>query len=80
MAIEGMVLSELVAAFGTPGLLVFCMWYFTRGGSSKGPDVAAKIHDKLDQIDSKVDGVGKRVTVLEVKLDERSKMWYPSNS
>ena len=72
MGIEGMVLSELIAAFGTPGLLVFCMWYFSRGGSSKGPDVAEKINHKLDQIDSKVDLIGGRVTVLEVKLDERT--------
>lgn len=80
MAIEGMVLSELVAAFGTPGLLVFCMWYFTRGGSAKGPDVADKIHDKLEQIDGKVDGIGTRVAVLEVRIEERAKMWYPSKS
>lgn len=73
MAIEGMVLSELVAAFGTPGLLVFCMWYFSRGSGQRGGDVAGQIHEKLEIIDGKVDRIGNRVTVLEVKLDERTK-------
>ncbi len=75
-------IAQIGATVGGPGLVILCIWYFSRGGreGGGGHDVAAKINANLEKIDAKVDAVHDRVTVLEVKLDERSKMWYPSKT
>lgn len=69
-------IAQLGATIGGPGLVILCIWYFSRGndaGRKHGDDVASRINDNLEQIDRKVDVIGDRVTILEVKLDERTK-------